>query len=66
MKLSDYLAATKIDELTFATKLGVSAKAVRHWLDGKRHPRPLQMRAIVRATGGAVTANDFFAQEAAE
>jgi DNA-binding transcriptional regulator YdaS (Cro superfamily) len=64
MKLADYLASEKIDELTFATKLGVSAKAVRHWLDGKRHPRPLQMRAIVRVTKGAVSPNDFFTEAA--
>jgi DNA-binding transcriptional regulator YdaS (Cro superfamily) len=64
MKLADYLATAKIDELTFAGMLGVSPKAVRHWLGGKRHPRPLQMRAIVRATKGAVSPNDFFTEAA--
>ena len=64
MKLADYLATEKIDELTFAAKLGVSTKAVRHWLDGRRHPRPLQMRAIMRATKGAVSSNDFFTEAA--
>jgi DNA-binding transcriptional regulator YdaS (Cro superfamily) len=64
MKLADYLASAKIDEPTFAAKLGVSAKAVRHWLAGNRTPRPPQMRAIVRATEGAVSPNDFLSEAA--
>ena len=72
MTLADYLAASNIDETSFAARLGVSAKAVRHWLEGARTPRSTQMQNIVRITNGAVTPNDFLppplppANEAAE
>lgn len=59
MRLAAYLESKKIPEATFAGMIGVSAKAVRHWLEGSRTPRRLQMQNIVHATDGAVTPNDF-------
>ena len=59
MKLADYLMKSDISVPVLAGTLGVSAKAVQHWLNGARTPRPEQMQNIMRATGGAVTPNDF-------
>ncbi len=59
MKLSDYLIETKTDHGDFARTLGVSAKAVQHWLAGNRTPRPEWMVKIIAATDGAVTPIDF-------
>ena len=66
MKLADYLVTSKIDELAFAAKLGVSAKAVRHWVRGDRTPRPEQLQKIFNATDGAVTPSDFLPMMAAQ
>ncbi len=66
MRLSAYLDSKKIPEATFAGMIGVSAKAVRHWLDGSRIPRSAQMQNIVGATDGAVTPNDFLPQKQPE
>src|ERR1700730_6844335 len=59
MKLSDYLSSSDLSERDFAARLGVTAKAVSHWVGGFRTPRPEQMQKIRDATGGVVTPNDF-------
>jgi DNA-binding transcriptional regulator YdaS (Cro superfamily) len=68
MKLADYLANKKLDESAFAMSLGMSPKAVRHWVRGVRIPRSGPMQKIIAATNGAVTPNDFLPSrtEAAE
>ncbi|RVU17470.1 hypothetical protein [Methylobacterium oryzihabitans] len=38
---------------------GCSAKAVEKWRYGQRTPRKGKMRALMLATAGEVTANDF-------
>lgn len=38
---------------------GCSPKAVEKWRYGQRTPRRAKMRALMLATAGAVTANDF-------
>jgi hypothetical protein len=62
--LSEFLRANNLTQAEFAEKVGATQRAVSLWLGGKRHPRPLQMRAIVRATKGAVSPNDFFTEAA--
>jgi transcriptional regulator with XRE-family HTH domain len=63
MKLDTYMKANSLDAISLAAEIGVGAEAVRTWLRGERIPRADQMRRIVEITGGAVTANDFYAPE---
>lgn len=67
MNLADYLTREGIALKQFAGQIGVSAEAVRLYVERKRMPRPGVMAKIVEATNGAVTANDLYAQgEAAQ
>ncbi len=59
MTLSDYLAATGTPVAAFAQALGVHPVTVSKWKAGTNAPRPAQLAAILRLTGGQVTANDF-------
>jgi len=43
-----------------AKEIGVSQKAVYYWLAEGRSPRPHNIRAVAKATNGAVTAMDWF------
>lgn len=61
MRLSEYLAAEKIEPLEFARRLRAHHSAVYRYLEGKRIPRPAQMRRIEKLTGGKVTPADFYA-----
>ena len=63
MKLSDFLNNNDIDAASFAESLGVTREAVRLWLSGDRTPRPALMRKFIAETNGAVTPNDFLAEE---
>ena len=63
MRLSEYLSREGMGEAAFAARIGMSAKAVQHWIQGDRTPRPEQMQKILTSTGGAVTPNDFFASQ---
>ena len=65
MQLRDYLADRGQTPAEFAKKIGVHHDAVRKWLRGERVPRPKQITAIMRATGGRVTANDLQPSEVA-
>lgn len=60
MKLADYLERESETVARFAARIGKSAEAVRLYKKGLRKPREKTMRAIMDATGGSVTANDFF------
>jgi transcriptional regulator with XRE-family HTH domain len=60
MKLDEHLASTAVSHSEFAAKIGVSKKAVDHWIAGRRLPRPEQMRRIIEATNGAVGPGDFY------
>lgn len=66
MQLADYFDKTGVKPSEFADRIGVTSEAIRLYLRGARTPRPATMQAIHRATGGLVTANDFFRAEAAE
>ena len=46
-----------------AKQIGVSQKAVYYWLAAGRSPRPHNIRAVGKATNGAVTAMDWFDDE---
>jgi glutamine synthetase len=60
MKLSDYLTQANLTHGEFAVEIGTSQAAVTRYARGERIPRPEQMAAIAVATGGQVTANDFY------
>ncbi|MCG7346599.1 hypothetical protein [Sphingomonas sp. ACRSK] len=63
MKLATYLAENKITYAAFAERIGVAnASVVQRYAVG-RVPRDKKvMAAIIRETGGSVTANDFYAK----
>ncbi len=65
MKLGDYVAKSRLTLSEFAETVGVSATSMSRYAAGKRVPRPEILRRIVAATGGAVRADDFFADERA-
>ena len=65
MKLADYLADRSIKPADFGGQIGVSYEAVRRYCTGERIPDREVMARIFGATGGAVTANDFFGLEVA-
>lgn len=58
MKLSSYLSRNKISAADFAQKIGVEPVTVYRWAMGVRFPLH-HLAKIEKATGGAVTANDF-------
>ncbi|SPL64437.1 MULTISPECIES: helix-turn-helix transcriptional regulator [Brucella/Ochrobactrum group] len=60
MKLHRYLQLTGIDDEAFASSIDMSVSGLRKLKSGERIPRPHTMRRIYEATGGEVTANDFY------
>jgi transcriptional regulator with XRE-family HTH domain len=62
MLLRDYMISAQLSDSRMASMLGATKSAVSHWRRGDRIPGRAQMAAIARATGGLVTANDFYAQ----
>lgn len=63
MTLKQYLSEQGLTYGGFAALIGVgNASVVWRYANGKRMPRPAQMRRIVAATGGAVTAASFYEQ----
>lgn len=62
MKLATYLANHSIPIATFAQRINVTAFSVHRYVSGARVPRPKVMARIKEATGGAVSADDFFEQ----
>ncbi len=66
MKLDLYLSETKTTKKALADAVGVTEEAVRLWCAGQRKPRQEQLDALLKATGGKVTANDFWHPQAAQ
>jgi antitoxin CcdA len=66
MRLADYLRVNGMSQSELARRCGVSQQAVAKWANGLRVPRAAQMAALVQATGGHVSAADFFAQPRAD
>lgn len=63
MTLREYLEEEGLTETAFAELLGISQAAVNRYCNGIRTPHKTKLRAIVDATGGKVTANDFMEAE---
>lgn len=61
MTLSEYLAETKEKANDFAARADISQPYVSRLLSGERFPRPEMVERIEEATGGKVTAGDWFA-----
>lgn len=59
LALRKYLADSGKSVIDFAGDVRVTTSAVNMWLRGDRFPRREVMARIVKATHGAVTANDF-------
>ena len=59
MKLQTYLNKKKLTHEQFASMVGVSVQSVRNWISGLKKPAR-HFQDILEATGGKVTANDFF------
>ena len=63
MKLQKFLDDTGMTSGELARQIGVTQKAAYYWLTVDRSPRPTNIRAIVTATNGAVTAADLLDAE---
>lgn len=59
MFLADYLSAEKETRASFAARVDVHPVTVSKWCTGTMRPSWVQMDAILRETGGKVTAADF-------
>ena len=59
MDLTAWMAKSKTPAAELARRCGVHPVTVYKWKAGSIFPRPPQLQALVEATGGAVTANDF-------
>ena len=62
MTLRQYLALHHIKQSSFAAGIGISQAAVSRYCS-QRMPVAEMLLAIARATGGAVTANDFMTED---
>ena len=62
MKLKEWRQNENITATDFGRRIGVSHAAILRYEAGARMPRPAQMAAIQRETGGAVTPADFYAE----
>lgn len=61
MRLAEYLRQSGTTLEQFGQKVGVSHSTVQRWTTGRTAPRDgSTMQAVVRASGGAVTALDFY------
>jgi len=66
MTLAEFLAQRDISQADFAIAIGTAQPSVSRYCRGRIPESREIMQAIMRETGGLVTANDFFAEEAAE
>jgi transcriptional regulator with XRE-family HTH domain len=62
MRLKDWLTDRDVTAAAFAVRIGVTPQAVHRYLLGRK-PRSDVLVAILKATGGQVTPNDFFCPE---
>ncbi len=63
MTLREFLDTENVPHGQFAARIGVSAEAVRRYLQGKRRPSWDVMPKIIEATGGKVTPDSFLASD---
>jgi len=67
MQLSDWLSQHGIKRKDFAARIGVSPQTITGWCKGTFWIKHDQAKAVLKATGGAVTPTDFLkADEAAQ
>lgn len=60
MTLKEWLAEHRMSDAQFARLSGIGQRAlVQKYRHGRQFPAPENLRRIKRATGGAVTADDF-------
>ena len=59
MQLERWLIDNGVGKRAFARRLGVDPETVRIWCRGRGRPANPQYDAILAATGGQVTPNDF-------
>jgi DNA-binding transcriptional regulator YdaS (Cro superfamily) len=59
MTLAKYLELSGKSPEWLATEIGTTPNSVRRYMNGTKWPRPETIRAIKKATGGAVTADDM-------
>lgn len=62
MILGTWMRTEKLTDEAMASRVGVTASAIRKYRRGERIPGTRIMASIVEATGGQVTANDFYEQ----
>lgn len=60
MRLSDWLKDNNVSNAEFGRRIERTAEAIRRYAAGDRIPDRDTMPLIVEATGGKVTANDFY------
>ena len=61
MTLDDYLKANGLSLQAFGARVGVAHTTIMRWASGQAAPRGRAMlQRVAEATGGAVTAADFF------
>jgi transcriptional regulator with XRE-family HTH domain len=60
MKLTAYLELAKLDDMTFAEKVGCDRSTIYRIRKGETRPSPSLMVEIAKATKGAVLPNDYF------
>ncbi len=71
MKLADWLKGDetadpprpRVTQAEFARRIGAAAPLITAYIDGSVWPGRDKMEAIIRETGGAVTANDFLSND---
>ena len=63
MKLGAYLTERKLSAAAFGREVNASRSAVGRWVSGARFPEQGSLKAIIRATGGRVTADDFLSDD---
>ena len=64
MQLAEWLKAKGVKRRKFAEEIGVSPSMVTDYCDGRCWPGKERVEAIVRATAGEVTANDWLSDDA--
>lgn len=65
MTIDEYLATYKIRAADLARATGLSEAAISRYRSYERFPRREEFRAIILATGGKVTPNDFLHEDIA-
>lgn len=65
MQLSDWLSQNNIKRKDFAARIGVSPQTITGWCKGTFWIKHDQAKAVLKATGGAVTPTDFLKKDAA-